>query len=102
MRDSADGVENRRNQVSAEPAPQKAALHTDKVRVGTPQGCAGEVSFSEFPTSPELCGAQPSQASRPHANKNATRRGASVATFPARARPWRAGPLPPLLVACTR
>jgi hypothetical protein len=49
MRDSANEVENRRNQVSAEPAQQKAALPTDKVRFGTPQGCAGEVSFSELP-----------------------------------------------------
>jgi hypothetical protein len=33
--------ENRANLVSAEPAPQKAALPADQVRVGTPQGCAG-------------------------------------------------------------
>ena len=34
--------ENRRNPVSAEPAQQKTALPADQVRVGTPQGCAGE------------------------------------------------------------
>jgi hypothetical protein len=77
--------ENRANLVSAEPAPQKAALPVDQVRVGTPQGCAG---------------AGRDRMVRLHARRKT--KGVGVATFPAargagmQARCW------PLVGACTR